>query len=154
LGISPQQTTNSSTKGRSDYTYGWQNVPDTQDILTARNTQPQIDPSIGYRLGEQQRQLNESLASPTGGYVTPQMRDTIRRSQGREFMQQAGEQTREGQFDVNRLNLQKNLALAQLTRPQLTTKAVQTGQDTQGTTRQSDPWATGLQLGGALTGSL
>lgn len=54
-------------------------------------------------------------------------------------MQQAGEQTREGEFDVNRLNYGKNLATAELTKPVLT----QTGSSGTGTVRQSEnPFAT------------
>ena len=48
--------------------------------------------------------------------MTPAIKDAIRRSGQRELMSQAGEQTREGAYDVNRLNQNKNLALAGLTR--------------------------------------
>lgn len=145
MGLSDRRTSTSGTS-TSTNSYGFQPIPETQDIATARNTQPRIDPSIGYRLGEQQRRLDESLASPTGGYVTPQIRDAIRRSGQREMMQMAGQQTREGAFDVNRLNMQKNLALANLTRPILTqTGSTTTGQST-GTQGQS-PWATALGIG-------
>ncbi len=121
-----------------------QTVPDTPDIVRARQDTAQVDPSIGYRLGDQQRQLNESFASPTGGYVTPQIRDAIKRSQGRELMQEAGAQTRAGQYDVNRLNQSKDLALAGLTRG-----VNETGTSSgTGTVKQSQsPWATVAQVG-------
>ena len=61
-------------------------------------------------------------------------------------MQQAGEQTREGQFDVNKLNYGKNLAVAGMTAPVLT----QTGGTSSGKTVQSEsPWGTALQIGSA-----
>lgn len=68
------------------------------------------------------------------------------RSERRELGQQAGQQAREGQFDVNRLNQSKNLAMASLTRPILT----QTGSSSSGTgtVKQSEsPWATIAQVG-------
>jgi hypothetical protein len=119
-------------------------VPDTPDIIAARNTKAEIDPTIGYRLGEKERQLNESLASPTGGYVTPQIRDAIQRSGQRELMQEAGAQTRTGAYDVNRLNMQKNLALAGLTRGQ-TTSGTSTEQGK--IVQSQSPWGTIAQIG-------
>ena len=116
-------------------------VPDTPDIIAARGYQPRIDPSIGYRLGEKERQLDESLASPTGGYVTPQIRDAIRRSGQRDLMQQAGEQTREGAYDVNRQQGAQKLALAGLTRGS-TTSGTSTGTSTGKITQSDSPWAT------------
>lgn len=63
-------------------------------------------------------------------------------------MQEAGAQTRAGQFDVNRLNTTKDLALADLTKPILT----QTGSSStgSGTVTQSDsPFKTALNVAGA-----
>lgn len=48
-------------------------------------------------------------------------------------MQMAGQQTREGAYDVNRLNQSRNLALAGMTQPRL----VNTGTSTQGTATSS-----------------
>ena len=122
-------------------------VPDTPDIIRARQDTAHIDPSIGYRLGEKERQLQDSFASPTGGYVTPQIRDAIMRSGQRELMQQAGEQTREGAFDVNRLNQSRDLALAGLTRGQNQSYSSQG----QGKVTQSDsPFGTAAAIGGQL----
>lgn len=66
-------------------------------------------------------------------------------------MQQAGQQTREGQFDVNRLNQSKDLALAGLTRPILTqtgstSQSSGTGQVTQG----QNPFGTILSTGAQM----
>lgn len=135
-----QKSTQSST-GTTNTT-----VPDTKDIIAAREGKATIDPSIGYRLGEKERQLDESLASPTGGYVTPAIRDAIKRGGQRDLMSQAGEQTREGQFDVNRLNQSKNLALAGLTKG--TNEA--TTSNSQGKVVQSEsPLGTIAQIGAA-----
>ena len=62
-------------------------------------------------------------------------------------MQQAGQQTREGAYDVNKLNFSKNLATAEMTKPILT----QTGSSSTGTgtvTQSQSPWATALQVAG------
>ena len=131
----------SKQSSQTQNTYGFENVPDTPDIIRARQDSAQVDPSIGYRAAEKERQLEDSFASPTGGYVTPQIKDAILRSGRRELFQQAGEQAREGQFDVNRLNQSKNLALAGLTRPILTQRGSTTSGE--GTVVQSEsPWKT------------
>lgn len=145
MGLSDRKQTSTQT-GTTTNQYGFQNVPSTPDIERARNDSAQIDPSIGYRLGEKERQLDESLASPTGGFITPQIRDAIKRSNMREMQQEAGAETRAGQFDVNRLNQSRNLALAGLTRPILT----QTGSTSsgKGTVSQGmNPFATAVQVG-------
>ena len=111
-------------------------VPDTPDIIAARQSTAQVDPTIGYRLGEAQRNLKETYQNPLGGYATPQIRDAVLRSGGRELAQQAGEQTREGQFDVNRLNQNKDLALAGLTRG-----VNQTGTSSGKIVQSESPWA-------------
>ena len=148
MGIS-DKTQKSEQKGSTTATYGNIPVVDTPDIIAARADKPQIDPSIGYRLGEKERQLQDSFASPTGGYVTGQIRDAILRSGQRNLAQQAGEQAREGQFDVNRLNQSKNLALAGLTRGQI----AQTGTTSTGSgkvTQADSPFATGAAVAGQL----
>jgi hypothetical protein len=88
------------------------------------------------------------MASPTGGYVTPQIRDAIQRSQQRELFQQGGEQTRAGQFDVNRLNYGRNAAVAGMTAPVLTnTGGTSTGKGT--VTQSQSPLGTAVQVAGA-----
>jgi hypothetical protein len=118
-------------------------------IARAGEFKPRIDPSIGYRLGEKERQLEDSMVSPTGGYVTPQIRDAILRSGRRELMQEAGAQTRAGAYDVNRQQGAQNLALAGLTRGQTET-GTSTSTST-GTVRQSQsPWGTIAGIGAGL----
>ncbi len=77
-----------------------------------------------------------------GGYATPQIRDAVLRSGERGLAQQAGEQTRAGQYDVNQQNMGNRLALAGLTRGTDTTgTSTSTGKVT-----QKDPWGTGLEV--------
>lgn len=139
--------------------YGWQTPPDTADIQALRGTQFQIDPSIGYRIGGAIRRMQSSFNSPLGGYYTPGMRAAIERGQERELMQQGGQQTREGIYDVNNQNYARNLAVAGMTAPRLT----QTGSSGQssgtvsgtssGTSQTSEPWYNGAIQGGASIGS-
>lgn len=156
IGLSDKKQTSTQTgtqQGSTSNTYGWQPHPGSADIDTLRNQKFQIDPSIGYRLGEKERQLSDSFVSPTGGYVTPQIRDAITRSGRRDLMQQAGQQTREGQFDVNKLNYAKNAAVAGMTAPVLTqTGSSSSGSSTgSGTVRQSEsPWGTVASIGTSL----
>lgn len=110
------------------------------DIDAYRAMQFKVDPTIGARLGEAQRGLKDQFINPTGGYVTPSMKDAITRSQTRELFQQGGAQTRAGQYDVNSLNLQKAGNLAALTAPPL----VQTGSSgtSSGTSSSTDKFKT------------
>lgn len=149
-----KQSSTSSGTGTSTNRYDFLTPPDSPDIIAARNDRAQIDPSIGYRLGEKERQLNESFDNPMGGYVTPQIRDAIRRSGQRELMQIGGQQTREGAFDANRLNQSKNLALAGMTSPRLvntgsTTTQQGTSSGTGSVTQSESPLGTALQVGAA-----
>ena len=144
MGLS--DTTQKSTQSGTAMGKSSTRVPDTPDIIAARTNRAQIDPSIGARLGEKERQLASTFNNPTGGYVTPQIRDAVMRSGQRELMQQAGEQAREGQFDVNRLNQSKDLALAGLTRGEDTTN--QQDYSNQGKVVQSQsPWGTIAGIG-------
>jgi hypothetical protein len=148
LGLSDKKQVSSGATNSNFNGTSTSSVADTPDILAARNNQAQIDPSIGYRLGEKERQLKDSFASPTGGYVTGQIKDAILRSGQRDLMQQAGEQTREGQYDVNRLNQTNKLALAGLTRGNTNTQSGSQSGTSSGTVKQSEsPWGTIAQVG-------
>lgn len=93
------------------------------DIDTLRNTQFKVDPTIGFRAGSAKRRLENSYNNPLGGYTTPQIRDAQLRSGERSIDEQAGMESRAGQYDVNNQTFQKNAYLAGLTAPPL----VQTG---------------------------
>lgn len=145
MGLSDRKQT-STQNSQTANQYGFQQTPNTPDIERARNDSAQIDPSIQYRVANAERQLNDQFVNPLGGYMTPQIRDAIQRGERRELMQMGGQQAREGQYDVNRLNQSRNLALASLTRPILT----QTGSSSSGTgtvTQSQNPFATALQVG-------
>ena len=143
MGLSDRKQTSTQTQSGTSS----QTVPETQDIIRARQDTAQVDPTIGYRLGEKERQLQSTFDNPLGGYTTPQIRDAVLRSNQRELMQQAGEQARESQYDVNRLNQSRNLALAGLTRGVNQTYSSQG----QGKVTQSDsPLGTAAAIGGQL----
>lgn len=151
MGLSDKKQTSSGTSNSAYSGTSSTSVPETEDIRTARANRAQIDPSIGYRLGEKERQLKDSFVNPAGGYTTPQIRDAIMRSGQRELASQAGQQTREGQYDVNRLNQSKDLALAGLTRGTSTTSAGSQTGTTSGTVKQSEsPWGTIAGMGASL----
>lgn len=148
MGLSDKKQ-ESKQNSQTSNTFGYQPGASSPDIDALRNQKFQIDPSIGFRLGEKERQLEDSMVSPTGGYVTPQIRDAILRSGRRDLMQQAGQQTREGAFDQNKLNYSRNLAVADMTKPVLT----QTSSSSSGTgaVRQSEsPWGTIAGVGSSL----
>lgn len=149
-GSKQKSTQNSTQNAQVSNQYGYQTPPSTPDIDKLRDQKFQIDPSIGYRLGEKERQLSDTFSNPAGGYVTPAIRDAILRSGRRDLMSQASQATREGQHDVNRLNYGRNAAVAGMTAPVLT----QTGSTSSGTSSGSgtvsqsqSPWGTIAQVG-------
>lgn len=91
--------------------------PDTEDVKAYRGFMPQIDPTIGFRQSEQNRQLDRSLNNPLGSYTTPEMREQ-KQIRGREQINMnAGMEQRAGQFDQNRLRMQQLSDLSGLTKP-------------------------------------
>ena len=147
MGLSSKKQTSKGTTASSGTSTT--TVPDTPDIIAARGFQPRIDPSIGARLGEKERQLEDSMVSPTGGYVTPQIRDAILRSGRRGLMQEAGIQTRAGQYDANRLEGANKLALAGLTRGS-TSSGTSTGTSSGQVTQSESPWGAVAGVGASL----
>jgi hypothetical protein len=95
--------------------------PDTDDVRAFRDFRPEIDPTIGFRQAEQNRQLDRTLNNPLGSYTTPEMREQ-RQLRGREqIAQNAGMEQRAGQFDQNRLRMQQLGSLSDQTKPILVT---------------------------------
>lgn len=71
------------------------------------------------------------------------------RSQRRGLMQDASQATREGQFDVNKLDFSRNLAVADMTKPILTqNSSTSTGQGQ--TTQSQSPWGTIAGIGASV----
>lgn len=148
MGLSDNRQRSSSSSTTSN-SYGYQPGAQSADINALRSHRFQVDPSIGFRLGEKERQLSDSFQNPTGGYTTPQIKDAIMRSQRRGLMQDASQATREGQFDVNKLDFSRNLAVADMTKPVLT----QTGSSSQGqgqVTQSQSPWGTVAGIGASV----
>lgn len=90
-----------------------------------------------------------------GGYTTPQIRDATLRSGFRNIDEQAAEQSRAGQYDVNQQRMGQLGSLAALTQPRLT----QTGGTSQGTAQTTykspklgDILAAAAQVGSAALG--
>lgn len=83
-----------------------------------------------------------------GAYYSPQARDQALRSGNERLGQQEGQAFREGQYDVNKLNYSRDLAVAGMSAPQLVqtgSSGTQTGTQSgtqQGTINQSQsPWS-------------
>lgn len=110
-----QQYQNTTTGTSSGTTRS--SVEETPDIAAYRGYRAQVDPSIGYRVGGAIRRMQSSFKNPAGGYSTPAMRDAIQRSQERSLLESGSEAMREGQYDVNRMDMARLSDLASLTAP-------------------------------------
>ena len=139
--------------------YDFLNPPDTADVAALRSHQFQVDPTIGYRVGSAVRRIGSQFSNPLGQYATPSMKAQIMRSQEQALNQQAGEQFREGAYDVNNQEYGKKLAVAGMTSPRLvqtgtsgTSSGTQSGTSS-GTATTSEPWYNGAIQGAAGIGS-
>jgi len=132
-------------------------VENTPDIDALRNYRAQVDPSISYRYGSALRRIKDTFQNPLGGYATPAMRDAVLRSNERELAQSAGQEFREGQFDVNRMDLGRLSGLAELTAPRtVQSNETSTGTSTStnrgtGSISQSPSWLS--TIGGIASGA-
>ena len=117
----PRNTSNSRTSGTA--TYGQIQPQSNQYIDAFANYHPQVDPTIGFRAGEAKRRLSNSFLNPLGGFSTPQRDEAIRRAGERTIDEQAGMETRAGQYDVNQSRMGQLGSLATLMSPRI----VQTG---------------------------
>ncbi len=109
-------------------------VENTPDIDALRNYKAQVDPSISHRYGSALRRIKDTFQNPLGGFATPAMKDAITRSNERELAQSAGQEFREGQFDVNRMDLGRLSGLAELTAP----RTVQSNETSTGTSSSTN----------------
>lgn len=119
--------------------------PSTPALDTLRNQTFEIDPGIAAQYGRARSDLNRSFATPTGGYVAPQVADMQRQSGMERLGRDQAQAEREGQFDVNKLNYSRNLAVAGQSAPQLVQTGT-TGQQQGTVTTSQSPWAA---IGGA-----
>ncbi len=119
------QQSSGSTSGAyaSQNTFGEYTPSDTKDIQSFRDWKPEIDPGLSYQYSSARNKLQQSLIDPTGGYLTPAMKDAILRNKSRDLNQDEAQAYRSGQYDVNQIRSGQLGSLAALTRPQL----VQTG---------------------------
>lgn len=145
MGLSDKKQTQTSNNAT---TTSWGHIapPNTPDLDNLRNRKFQVDPGISAQYSGLRSRLAKSFNSPTGAYYNPQVQEGILRSRNESLGQQEGQAFREGQFDVNKLNYGRDVAVAGMTAPQL----VQTGGTSSGTgtiKSSQSPWGTIAQVG-------
>lgn len=160
-----QQSGTQSGNQQQQFTnqYGWEQMPDSQDIAALRGYREQVDPSIGASYSRRQTNLRSSYQNPLGAYTTPAMRDAALRSQEGELEQEYGQAQRQGYNDIQGRTGQRLAGLASLTAPNM----VQSGGSSSGTssgtysgtgsntgqTSQSEPLLPSLIGGAASVGA-
>lgn len=155
MGLSDKKQTQQSTQTQQSQTqnqYGWQTKPSTPDLDNLRNQKFEVDPGLSAQYGRQRQQLEHGFNQPTGAYYSPQVKDAMLRSGRERLGQQEAEAYRGGQFDKNKLDYSRNLAVAGMSDPVLTqTGSSSTGTgSSSGTVKQSEsPWGTIAQVGAA-----
>lgn len=144
-GSSQKQNTNNTTAN----SYGWQANPGSADIDKLRSAQFEVDPGLSAQYGQLRNDMKRSFASPTGAYLSPQVRDAQMRSGQERLGRDEANAFRSGQFDVNRLNYGRDAAVAGMTAPTLT----QTGSNSTGSgtvTQTPSAMSTATGMAGAL----
>jgi hypothetical protein len=138
---SGQQNTNYANTN----SYGYMSAPDTEDTKAFRDWRPQVDQGLGYQYESAKNQLMSSFNNPTGGYVTPQMRDAQERTGLRNLNQDEAQAYRGAYQDVNAQRGTQLGTIAALTHPQM----VQTG-STGNASGTSSGTGSSVQSGGLL----
>ena len=127
-------------------TYG-QIQPEANKYIDAyANYNPQLDPTIGFRQAAGQRQLERTLNNPAGGYRTPAMRDALLLQGKRQLAEQAGMESRAGNYDVNQQRGGQLGALAALMSPRIV-QTGSTGNSQQNTEAGKNTFGNVLELG-------
>lgn len=142
---SQKQTSNNATQN----SYGYQTPPSTPDIDKLRSAKFEVDPGLSAQYGQLRNDMKRSFASPTGAYLSPQVRDAQMRSGNERLGRDEANAFRSGQYDANRLGYSRDAAVAGMTAPQLT----QTGSSSTGSgtvTQTPSAMSTGLGVAGAL----
>lgn len=126
-------------------------VEETPDIANLRNYRAEVDPSISHRYGSALRRIRRSFDNPAGSFTTAAQRDAILRSDERELAQSAGQDFREGQADVNRMELGRMAGLAELTAPRTVQSNETSSNRGSGTISQTPSWLS--TIGGIASGA-
>jgi len=130
--------------GTSTVNYDYKLPPSTPALDKLRSRTFEIDPGIGAQYGAQRQNFLRSFKSPTGAFLSPQVRDMQQTSGLERLGQEQAQAEREGQYDVNKQNYARDVAVAGFEQPQL----VNTGGSQSGTVNQStSPWGSILSAG-------
>lgn len=119
----PKQVTESTSNNE----YAWKDKPSWQGLQDLQAWRPESDPSIDANFAEQQRNLERSFVSPTGSYMTPELREQQMRSGTQQIGQNRAIAKRADQYGQNQLRLGQLGQAAGLGAPELVqTKGTQT----------------------------
>lgn len=154
-----QQTVYSSNNQDTRNELGFAQVPEWADLQAYRNYMPQADPSIPFRAATARQRAISSYDNPTGAYQSPELATQRKMSALASIDQQAGQEARQGAYDVSQQRGQQLQNIAQMTAPvayNARTYSIGSGQNQsygQGTNVTQGPGFFS-QLGGAFAGAL
>lgn len=112
------------TETTSDYKFF--DKPSWQGLKNLEAWRPEADPSIDANFAEQQNNLERSMISPTGSYMTPELREQQMRSGTQQIGQNRAVAKRADQHGQNQLRLGQLGNVAALGAPEFAqTKATQ-----------------------------
>lgn len=112
-----QQTAYSSNNQDTRNELGFAQVPEWQGLQDYRAYMPQADPTIPYRAAAARQRVTSTLANPTGAYRTPELDAQRQMSALASVDQQAGQEARQGAYDVSQQRGAQLANIAQMTAP-------------------------------------
>lgn len=98
---------------------GYVAPPVTQDITKAREDTYKVDPGVAAAFGQARNEIKESFDNPFGGYATDALRQSEERTRLGGLGQQQAVALQSASNDAHAANINKDLQLAALTKPQL-----------------------------------
>lgn len=151
IGLS-DKTQKSTGTSQTTASYDYKTPPSTPALDTLKSRTFEIDPGIAAQYGKQRSDLKSSFHQPNGAFLPPAVRDAQMRSGNERLGMQQAQAEREGQYDVNKLNYGRDLAVAGMSAPQLVQSGSSGSQS--GTTIQSQNPVGGIAQFGASVAPL
>jgi len=152
MGLSDQkQESKGKTATTSTAQYGWKAPPTTASLDKLRTQQFEIDPGIAAQYGQARHELEHSFNQPAGAYLPKQVQQQQLQSGKERLGRDEAQAMRQGQYDVNKLNYSRDLAVAGMDAPTLTQDRSDSSGTSSGTVVQSEsPFRVGAQIAGQV----
>ena len=142
MGMSEKkQTETKEETGKAANTYSFHQNPGSPQLTALGKLKFNVDPGLHAQFGNLRNQVDKAAHDPMGAAYNPYSAQQQRKAARERLGQQEAQAYREGEYDVNRLNLARDTTVAGLTAPVFAQDTQDTSSYGKGTTVQSEsPW--------------